>query len=204
MLSSAYVFYRPTNSCDDPIFVTGAIDETAYHAFASQLFAASDADPDKDLTININSPGGSVHDGLEMIDLCKSVPNQITVVGTGHCASMGAMILACAASKGRRKIMPNCEVMLHQPLTGIQGQASDVAIAAVYVVKLRERLYSMLAESTGKPVAKNAKDFDRDRWMTSEEALAYGLIDEIVQPAYIDSAGCDYPRNSGTSIIMPS
>lgn len=93
--------------------------------------------------------------------------------------------------------MPNCELMLHQPLSGVQGQASDIAIEAIHVVKLRGRLYEMLAESTGRPAEKLARDFDRNRWMTAEEALAYGLVDEIVPPACIDLLSLSESVNSG-------
>lgn len=173
------------------IFISGVVDEAASHAFMLQLLAVADADPDQELTVYINSQGGSVYDGLAMIDICRMIPNPVTTLGVGHCASMGAMLLACAAPRGRRKALPNCELMLHQPLSGVQGQATDIAIEAVHVMKLKERIYSMLAASTGQTVEKIAKDFDRNRWMTSEEALAYGLIDEIVQPAPLDLTDYD-------------
>ncbi len=168
------------------IMVSGMIDESASHALMLQLLAISDEDPQRNITLYVNSPGGGVYDGLAMIDLCRLVPNPITTIGTGCCASMGAMLLTCAAPRGKRKVMPNCELMLHQPLSGVQGQASDIAIEAVHVVRLRERLYGMIAEVTGQPVGKVTRDFDRNRWMTAKEALAYGLIDEIVTPSPID------------------
>ena len=141
-------------------------------------------DPRRRITIYVNSPGGSVSDGLAMIDICQSVSNPISTVGWGVCASMGAVLLACAGRHGQRSAMPNCELMLHQPLTGVQGQASDIVIAAEHVLRTRTRLNAMIAKACGQTVEKVAADFDRDRWFSASEALAYGLIDRILEPAH--------------------
>ena len=157
------------------LFLTGGVGPEMSYAFGVQLMYLNSQDPKKPVTIYINSPGGSVHDGLAIIDLCRSVDNPITTVGWGICASMGAVLLACAGDKGKRLAMPNCEVMQHQPLTGVQGQASDIAITAQHILSMRERLYQMMADACGQPLEKVTNDFDRDRWFTAEQALEYGM-----------------------------
>jgi len=164
------------------VFLTGTVSSEMSYSVGAQLLYWSRRDPKKELTLYINSPGGSVHDGLAIIDMCKAAPNPIATVGWGLCASMGAMLLSCAGDKGNRLIYPSCEVMQHQPLTGVQGQASDIAITAKQVLRMKERLYTMIAESCGQSIRKVTRDFDRDRWFTAQEALEYGMVDEIVKP----------------------
>lgn len=166
------------------VFISGPITTELCHAFGAQVLYINSQDPRKRITLYINSPGGSVHDGLAMIDICASVSNPISTVGWGVCASMGAVLLACAGQRGQRSAMQNCELMLHQPLSGVQGQASDIVIVAEHVIKTRLRLNEMIAASCGQTVAKVAADFDRDRWFTAGEALEYGLIDRVMEPSH--------------------
>lgn len=168
---------------DGVVFVSGPITTEMSHAFGAQLLYISSRDPRKRITLYINSPGGSVSDGLAMVDVCKSISNPISTIGWGCCASMGAVLLACAGRRGHRSVMPNCEVMLHQPLTGVQGQASDVVIAAEHVLRTRARLNEMIAKACGQPVEKVAADFDRDKWFSATEAMQYGLIDRVLEPS---------------------
>lgn len=132
----------------------------------------------KDITLIINSPGGSVTDGLAIVDCMDSCKSNIKVIATAVAASMGAVILACGA-KGKRYATPNTEIMIHQPLGEIRGQATEIEISARHILRTKERLYTILANQTGKPMDVIEKDSDRDCWMTAQEALDYGLIDGI-------------------------
>ena len=165
---------------DGIVLVNGPICPEASHLFYAQLTYISNADPNRLITVNINSPGGTVHDGLAMIDLCRRIPNPVATDGTGICASMGAAILVCAGDRGRRAATANCEIMMHQPIGGAQGQVTDLAIAAEHALGLRDRLYKMIAECSGQDIGKVARDYERDKWFTAEQARECGLIDEVL------------------------
>ncbi len=161
------------------IFIGGAIDADVANLIIAQLIFLENDDSKKDITIYINSPGGSVSAGMAIIDTMHFVKPSISTVCIGMAASMGAMILSCG-EKGKRFILPNAEVMIHQPLGGTEGQASDIAIHAEHILKTKATLYKMLAKNTGKTLAQIEKDADRDYYMSSEEALKYGIVDKII------------------------
>ncbi len=152
--------------------------QTASIVIAQLLFLEAE-DPKKPIKLYINSPGGSIQSGLAIIDTMNIIKPDVETYCTGMAASMGAMILSQGA-KGKRFILPNAEVMIHQPLTGVEGQASDIEISAKHILKLKSVLYEMLSKATGKDVKQIEKDSDRDYWMGAEEAKKYGIIDEIV------------------------
>ena len=161
------------------IFIGGAIDADVANLIIAQLIFLENDDSKKDITIYINSPGGSVSAGMAIIDTMHFVKPSISTVCIGMAASMGAMILSCG-EKGKRFILPNAEVMIHQPLGGTEGQASDIAIHAEHILKTKATLYKMLAKNTGKTLAQIEKDADRDYYMSSEEALKYGIVDKVI------------------------
>lgn len=165
---------------DRIIFVGGPIDDTVANLIIAQLIFLENEDPKKDITMYVNSPGGSVTAGMAIIDTMHFVRPDVSTVCVGMAASMGAMILSQGA-KGKRFALPNSEVMIHQPLGGAEGQASDIAITAKRILQTREQLYKMLAKATGKPLAQIEKDADRDYFMTSEEAKKYGIIDDTIK-----------------------
>ncbi len=165
---------------DNIIFLGGPIDDTVANLVIAQLLFLQSEDPKKDISIYINSPGGSVTAGLAVIDTMNHVKNSISTVCVGLAASMGAMILS-AGEKGKRFALPNSEIMIHQPLLdGMGGQASDIEITAKNILKIRETLYKMLAKNTGQTLSKIEKDADRNFYMTAEEAKKYGLIDKVL------------------------
>lgn len=151
--------------------------DTAQIVIAELLYLASV--DSKDITLYINSPGGSVSDGLAIYDTMNFIKPDVSTVCIGHAASMGAFLLSGGA-KGKRYILPNAEVMIHQPLGGFQGQASDMKIAMNHMDKIKEKLTKYLAEHTGKDYDTIWADTDRDNWMSADEALAYGLVDKII------------------------
>jgi ATP-dependent Clp protease, protease subunit len=153
-------------------------DEIANVIIAQMLFLES-ADPDKDIHFYINSPGGSVTAGLAIFDTMGMIRCDVRTYCIGQCASMGAWLLA-AGTKGKRYALPNSRIMIHQPLGGATGQATDIAIQAEEIIKLKAKMTGILSELTGKPTAKILEDIDRDFFMSSDEAKAYGLIDEVV------------------------
>lgn len=153
--------------------------ETAQLTIAQMLYLEA-RDPDKDITLYINSPGGSVSDGLAIFDTMKLVKPDVSTVCIGLAASMGSFLLAGGA-KGKRFILPNAEVMIHQPLGGMQGQASDMAIAMKHMEHTKQKLTKYYSEMTGKDYDTLTKDMDRDNWMSAEEAVEYGLADKIVE-----------------------
>lgn len=164
---------------DNIVFLNGEVRaESANIVIAQLLFLASE-NPKKDIKLYINSPGGSVVDGLAIIDTMNHIPNNVSTICVGLAASMGAQILA-AGTKGKRYALPNSEMMIHQPLGGFQGQASDIEIQAKLMIDTKNRSIKMLAEHTGQPVEKVAKDVDRDYFMTAPEAKKYGLIDKVL------------------------
>ncbi|MBR4435244.1 MAG: ATP-dependent Clp endopeptidase proteolytic subunit ClpP [Clostridia bacterium] len=153
-------------------------DEEANVIIAQMLFLEAD-DPDKDIYLYINSPGGSVTAGMAIYDTMQYIRCEVSTICVGMAASMGAFLLA-AGAKGKRKALPNSEIMIHQPSGGAHGQASDIKIQAELILRTREKLNEILALRTGKPVEQIALDTERDNYMSAEQALAYGIIDEIV------------------------
>ena len=153
-------------------------DVTASLVVAQLLFLDSE-DPTKDIQLYINSPGGSVTAGMAIYDTMQLVRADVSTICIGMAASMGAFLLA-GGTKGKRYVLPNAEVMIHQPLGGTQGQATDIRIHAEHILRTREKLNRILAKNTGKPYEVIEKDTDRDNWLTAEEAVAYGLVDEII------------------------
>lgn len=160
------------------IFVTGAIEDHMANLVVAQLLFLESEDPKKDIFLYINSPGGSVTSGLSIVDTMNHIKPDIATVCVGMAASMGSVLLSQGA-KGKRFILPNAEVMIHQPWGGAQGQASDIEITARHILKTRDRLNKMLAKATKQTLARIEKDTDRDFFMDAEEAKAYGIVDEI-------------------------
>ena len=152
---------------------------TASLVTAQMLFLAAE-DPDKDIQFYINSPGGEITSGLMIYDTMQHIKPDVQTICMGMAASMGAFLLA-AGAPGKRFALPNAEIMIHQPSGGAQGQASDIQIAAAHILRIRQRLNTILSERTGQPIEKIAIDTDRDTWMTSDEAVNYGLIDHIME-----------------------
>ena len=153
-------------------------DQTASLVVAQLLYLESQ-DPDKDISLYINSPGGSVTAGMAIYETMQLVKCDVSTICVGLAASMGAFLLT-AGAKGKRYALPNSEVMIHQPLGGVKGQASDIQIHADWILKTKQKLNKMLAEATGQPLEKIEKDTDRDNFMSAEEAQAYGLIDKVL------------------------
>lgn len=146
----------------------------------AQLLFLEAEDPEKDIQFYINSPGGSVSDGLMIFDTMQHIKPDIQTICMGMAASMGAFLLA-AGTKGKRFILPNAEVMIHQPSGGAQGQTTDIQIAAQHIQRTKDRLNRILSEKTGQPIEKVTIDTDRDNWMSAEEATAYGIVDQIME-----------------------
>ena len=165
---------------DRIIFIGDEITDATASVVVAQLLFLESEDPDKDIYIYINSPGGSVTAGMAIFDTMNYIKPDVSTICVGLAASMGAFLLA-AGTKGKRYALPNAEIMIHQPLGGAKGQASDVKIQAELLLKTRDKLNKLLAENTGKPIEQIEKDTDRDNFMTSEEAKAYGLIDEVMK-----------------------
>ena len=163
---------------DRIIFLTGEIDMATANLVVGQLLYLETKDPTKDIALYINSPGGSVSAGLAIYDTMNYIKSDVQTICVGMAASMGAFLLA-AGAKGKRYALPNSEVMIHQPLGGAQGQASDIAIVAEHIQKTKNKLNRILAEKTGKDLAQIEKDTDRDYYMSAEEAKEYGLIDTV-------------------------
>lgn len=165
---------------DRIIFITGEIDDTTADIVVAQLIFLEGKDSDKDISIYINSPGGSVTAGMAIYDTMNYIKCDISTICIGLAASMGAFLLS-SGTVGKRFSLPNSEIMIHQPLGGARGQASDIAIHAENILKTRDRLNRILAKNSGKTVEVIAKDTDRDNFMSADEALEYGLIDQIFE-----------------------
>ncbi len=163
---------------DRIIFLTGEIDDATANLVVGQLLYLETKDPGKDISLYINSPGGSVSAGMAIFDTMNYIKCDVSTICVGMAASMGAFLLA-AGAKGKRICLPNSEVMIHQPLGGARGQASDIKIIADHILKTREKLNKFLAEATGKSVEEIARDTDRDNYMSAEEAKEYGLVDVV-------------------------
>lgn len=167
---------------DRIIFLSGEVHNDMADLIVAQLLFLESEDPKKDIQIYINSPGGSVSAGLAIYDTMKYVNPDVSTICIGMAASMGAVLLA-AGTKGKRYALPNADVMIHQPLGGSQGQAEDIRIQAEKILKVRDQLNKILADQTGQPLDRIAKDTDRDFYMSAEEAKEYGLIDEVIAHA---------------------
>ena len=163
---------------DRIIFLTGEINDDVANTIVAQLIYLEGKNPDKDIYLYINSPGGSVSAGLAIYDTINYIKCDVSTICIGLAASMGAFLLS-SGTKGKRFALPNSEIMIHQPLGGAQGQASDIEIQAKHIKDIKEKLNNILSANTGKPFKEIAQDTDRDNWMTAEDAKKYGLIDEI-------------------------
>jgi len=163
---------------DRVVFIVGAVTEQTANLVVAQLLFLESENPDKDISLYINSPGGSVSAGFAIYDTMQFVKPDVSSICIGVAASMGAFLLA-AGAKGKRFSLPNSRIMIHQPMGGVQGQAADIEIHAKEILYLRERLNKILSERTGQPVEKIAKDTDRDNFMSADDAVGYGLIDKI-------------------------
>mgnify|MGYP003442690844 CR=1 FL=1 len=161
------------------IFLAGPIDDAVANTVIAQLLFLQSEDPKKEISLYINSPGGHVHSGLAIIDTMNHIKPDVSTVCVGMAASMGAHLLA-AGKKGKRFSLENSQIMIHQPLGGAEGQASDIEINARQILKIRENLNKMLAKNTGQSISKIEKDGDRDFYMSAEEAKKYGIIDKIL------------------------
>ena len=166
---------------DRIVFLGGEITDDTANLVVAQLLFLEMEDPDSDISLYINSPGGSVTAGMAIYDTMKYIRPQVRTVCVGMAASMGAFLLM-AGEKGKRLALPNAEVMIHQPLGGAQGQATDVAIRAEWLMKTKEKMIRMMAEMTGQDLGKVKADVERDYFMSAKEALNYHIIDEIYQP----------------------
>ena len=163
---------------DRIIFLTGEINDAMANIIVAQMIYLEGKNPDKDIYLYINSPGGSVSAGMAIYDTMNYLKCDVSTICIGLAASMGAFILSSGA-KGKRFVLPNSEVMIHQPLGGAQGQASDIAIQAKHIQHIKDKMNKILSENTGQPLEKIEKDTDRDNYMTAEEAKKYGLVDKI-------------------------
>lgn len=161
------------------IILSDEVNHVTASLITAQLLFLEAEDPDKDIQFYINSPGGSVTDGLMIYDTMQHIKPDVQTICMGMAASMGSFLLA-AGTKGKRCILPNAEVMIHQPLGGAQGQATEILLAAKHIEATKLRLNTILAERTGKTVEQLEKDTDRDNWMTAEQALEYGIVDKIL------------------------
>jgi len=163
---------------DRIIFLGTEIDDTVANVIIAQLLYLSSQDPEAPITMYLNTPGGSVYDGLAIYDTMQYIPNEVQTVCTGLAASMGSVLL-CAGEKGKRFALPHSRIMIHQPLGGAHGQASDIEITAKEILKLKGELYQIIADHSGKTLKQIEKDADRDHWLTAKEAVDYGMIDDI-------------------------
>ncbi|TNF26348.1 MAG: ATP-dependent Clp endopeptidase proteolytic subunit ClpP [Bacteroidetes bacterium] len=164
---------------DRIIFLGTGIDDTVANIIQAQLLFLESADSKKDIQVYLNSPGGSVYAGLGIYDTMQYIAPDVATICTGMAASMGAVLL-CAGTKGKRTALKHSRVMIHQPLGGAQGQASDIEITAREIAKLKKELYDIIANHSGQPYDKVWEDSDRDYWMTAQEAKDYGMIDEVL------------------------
>ncbi|NLK51958.1 MAG: ATP-dependent Clp endopeptidase proteolytic subunit ClpP [Syntrophomonadaceae bacterium] len=167
---------------DRIIFLGSAIDDHVANLVIAQFLFLEAEDPDKDIHLYINSPGGSITAGMGIYDTMQYIRPEVSTICVGLAASMGAFLLA-AGAKGKRIALPNSEVLIHQPLGGAQGQATDIEIHARRILQVRERLNHILAERTGQPLSRIQKDTERDFFMSAEEAKKYGIIDEVMMKA---------------------
>ena len=171
------IFSRLLN--DRIIMLNGQVDDASASVIVAQMLYLEGQDPDKDISFYINSPGGSVSSGMAIYDTMQYIKCDVSTICIGMAASMGAFLLS-AGAKGKRFALPNSEIMIHQPLGGMQGQATDIMIHADRIIRIREKLNSILSEVTGQPMEKIERDTERDNFMSADEAQAYGLIDKVI------------------------
>ena len=164
---------------DRIIFIDEEITEHTASVVVAQLLFLEAQDPDKDINIYINSPGGEVAAGLAIYDTMRFIKPDISTICVGRAASMAAVLLS-AGTKGKRYALPNAEIMIHQPLGGFQGQASDIKITADHILEIKDKLNRILSEATGQELAVIERDTDRDHWLSAEEAVSYGVIDSVI------------------------
>jgi ATP-dependent Clp protease protease subunit len=161
------------------IFLTGEVNDQMANTVVAQLLFLESEDPKKDISLYVNSPGGSVSAGMAIIDTMNHIKPEVSTICVGIAASMGAWILS-QGQKGKRFVLPNSEVLIHQPLGGVSGQASDIAITAENILKIKKKMLKMLSDVTGQKVEKIERDVDRDYWMDADEAKKYGIVDKIM------------------------
>lgn len=164
---------------DRIIFIGEQVNDGMANTIIAQMLFLESEDPDKDINIYVNSPGGSVSAGLAIYDTMQYIKPEVATICMGQAASMGALLLA-AGAKGKRYSLPNARIMIHQPLGGVQGQATDIDIQAKEIMRIKETIHNILVEHTGQPIDKIARDTERDFFMSSEEALEYGLVDKVI------------------------
>ncbi|MFD0617943.1 MULTISPECIES: ATP-dependent Clp endopeptidase proteolytic subunit ClpP [Paenibacillus] len=164
---------------DRIIFLGSAIDDDVANTVIAQLLFLAAEDPEKDISLYINSPGGSVTAGLGILDTMNFIKPDVSTICVGLAASMGSLLLT-AGAKGKRFVLPNSEVMIHQPLGGVRGQATDIKIHADWIIKTKQKLNQIYVDTTGQPLEKIERDTDRDNFMGAEEAVAYGLVDQVL------------------------
>lgn len=164
---------------DRIVFLGEEVNDVSASLIVAQLLFLEAEDPDKDISIYINSPGGSISSGFAIYDTIQYIKPDVATICVGMAASMGAFLLA-AGTKGKRYALPNSEIMIHQPLGGTQGQATDIAIHAERIIKMKKKLNTILSERTGQPLEKIERDTERDHFMTAEEAREYGIIDKVI------------------------
>ncbi|MBQ9845753.1 MAG: ATP-dependent Clp endopeptidase proteolytic subunit ClpP [Oscillospiraceae bacterium] len=165
---------------DRIVMLCDEVNDTTASLVVAQLLYLEGQDPDKDISLYINSPGGSITAGMAIYDTMNYIKCDVSTICIGMAASMGAFLLS-AGAKGKRYALPNSEIMIHQPLGGMQGQASDIKIHADRIIKIREKLNTILSEATGQPLEVIEKDTDRDNFMTADQAKEYGLVDEVIK-----------------------
>jgi len=165
---------------DRIVFLSDEVNDVTASLVVAQLLYLEAQDPDKDISLYINSPGGSISAGMAIYDTMNFIKCDVSTICVGMAASMGAFLLA-AGAEGKRFALPNSEIMIHQPLGGAQGQASDIKIQAEHILKIRKKLNEMLAKKTGKSIEVIERDTDRDNWLSADEAKEYGLIDKVIE-----------------------
>ena len=168
---------------DRIVMLSGEIDDAVASSIVAQLLFLEAEDPDKDIYLYINSPGGVVTSGFSIYDTMNYIKPDVSTICIGQAASMGAFLLSCGA-KGKRYALPNSRIMIHQPLGGAQGQATDIEIQAKEILRLKEIINSILSQNSGKDLAQVEKDTDRDFFMSAEDAVQYGLIDQVLQKSF--------------------
>ncbi|TSC52676.1 MAG: ATP-dependent Clp protease, protease subunit [Parcubacteria group bacterium LiPW_41] len=162
------------------VFLGGPIDDTVANSVIAQFLFLDHEDPKKEIQFYLNTPGGSVHAGLAIYDTMQHVKSPVSTICVGIAASMGSVLLA-AGAKGKRFALPNSEIMIHQPMSGVEGQASDIEISAKHILRIKERINQILAKHTGQKYEKIEEDADRDFWLSADEAKRYGIVDEIIK-----------------------
>ena len=165
---------------DRIVFLSGVVEDQISSLIVAQLLYLEAQDPDKDIYLYINSPGGSITAGMAIYDTMQYIKCDVVTICIGMAASMGSFLLASGA-KGKRKALPNCDVMIHQPSGGAQGQATDIKIHAEHIIKTKKKMNKLLSEMTGQPLKKIEADAERDFFMTADEAKDYGLIDQVIE-----------------------